>query len=494
MAERRIAWVVVLSILISMFVISMLALSTSALLPDDVQVDFTVLKNKAGPGEWASFEVTITNKGIAYDVFTIINDLEGVEWSMLTEPQRTSIIIKGGTSEKVKILLKDQNLTRDWRRPQFVTVFVENKDRTVRKTVKLPVYLLPGKVQEGVYFDVTPVFPDRVDPRVPQSFKLVIKNSNWYEYQNVRVALKSADFERESFLSFAPNETKSSEFTVTFDPATPPKKETVAVTVSSGGVVYTIDEKMYEVIAYNTPFEQTRAKDSSFLKVTETITLRNVDNVDETQDAAVPASWLTRLLSTPLPDAAVRVVDGKKAYLWSIAVPAGDTAVVQLVTNYRLILYALFLITLVLFLWYMFRSPVLLLKRAEFVKTKEGAITEIDIRLTIENKSMTELRNVTLIDHVPALMQLVWKPKHTFRPKKITAVPHGHVMYWNFDLTPQEERILTYTVAPKLSVIGELHLPPAALKYIYDRHELKAHSNDVYVTNLRMDEKDEMQG
>lgn len=486
MAARRIALLTVLGILISM-----LALPASALLPDDVQVDFAVLKNKAGPGEWASFEVTITNKGIAYDVFTIINDLEGVEWSMLTEPQRTSIIIKGGTSEKVKILLKDQNLTRDWRRPQFVTVFVENKDRTVRKTLKLPIYLLPGKVQEGVYFDVTPVFPDRVDPRVPQSFKLVIKNSNWYEYQNVRVALKSADFERESFLSFAPNETKSVEFTVAFDPATPPKKETIAVTVSSGSVVYTIDEKRYEVIAYNTPFEQTSTKESSFLKATTTITVQNVDNVEETQDVAVPASWLTRLLSTPVPDTEARAVEGTggtKAYVWQLTIPAGGTATVKLVTNYRLILYATIILALAIFLWYMFRSPVLLLKRAEFVKTKEGAITEIDVRLTIENKSMAELRNVTLIDHVPALMQLVWKPKHTFRPKKITAVPHGHVMYWNFDLTPQEERILTYTVAPKLSVIGELHLPPAALKYIYDRHELKAHSNDVYVTNLRMDE------
>lgn len=485
MAAHKIAWVVVLSILISM-----LALPASALLPDDVQVDFVVLKNKAGPGEWASFQVTITNKGIAYDVFNIINDLEGVEWSMLTEPQtRTSLIIKGGASEKIKILLKDQNLTRDWRRPQFVTLFVENKDRTVRKTLKLPIYLLPGKVQEGVYFDVTPVFPDRVDPRVPQSFKLVIKNSNWYEYQNVRVALKSADFERESFLSFAPNETKSAEFTVTFDPATPPKKETVAVTVSSGSVVYTIDEKMYEVIAYNTPFEQTSTKESSFLKATKTITAKNVDNVEETQDVAIPASWLTRVLSTPSPDTKARVVDGTKAYVWQLTIPTGATTTVQLVTNYRLILYATLILALAIFLWYMFRSPVLLLKRAEFVKTQEGAITEIDIRLTIENKSMTELRNVTLIDHVPALMQLVWKPKHTFRPKKITAVPHGHVMYWNFDLTPQEERILTYTVAPKLSVIGELHLPPAALKYVYDRHELKAHSNDVYVTNLRMDEK-----
>lgn len=481
----------------------MLALPASALLPDDVQVDFAVLKNKAGPGEWASFDITITNKGVAYDVFTIINDLEGVEWSMLTEPQRTSIIIKGGTSEKVKILLKDQNLTRDWRRPQFVTMFVENKDRTVRKTLKLPVYLLPGKVQEGVYFDVTPLFPDRVDPRSPQSFKLVIKNSNWYEYQNVRVALKSADFERESFLSFAANETKSAEFTVAFDPATPPKKETVAVTVSSGGVVYTIDEKTYEVIAYNTPFEQTSTKESSFLKATKTITAKNVDNVEETQDVAIPASWLTRVLSTPSPDAEARAVErtggtggsgtdgatAETAYVWQLTIPAGGTAMVQLVTNYRLILYATLILALAIFLWYMFRSPVLLLKRAEFVKTKEGAITEIDVRLTIENKSMAELRNVTLIDHVPALMQLVWKPKHTFRPKKITAVPHGHVMYWNFDLTPQEERILTYTVAPKLSVIGELHLPPAALKYVYDRHELKAHSNDVYVTNLRMDEK-----
>lgn len=490
MAHHRIVSLIIFSILISM-----LAIPASALLPDDVAADFRVLKNKVGPGEWASFEITIANKGIAYDVFNVVNDLEGVEWSMLTEPHtRTSIIIKGGTSEKVTILLKDQNLTRDWRKPQFVTVFVENKDRTVRKTLKLPVYLLPGKVQEGVYFEVTPVFPDRVDPRVTQSFKLVIKNSNWYEYQNVRVALKSNDFERESILTFAPNETKSAEFTVAFDPATPPKKEIVAVTVSSGSIVYAIDEKTYEVTAYNTPFETTRQKESSFLKVTETVTAKNGDNEEETQDVAIPASWLKRLLSTPLPDTSVDTIDGVSAYVWQLTIPAGGTASVQLATNHRLILYAIIILTLAVFLWYMFRSPVLLIKRAEFVTTKEGAITEIDIRLTVENKSMTELRNVTLIDHVPALMQLVWKPKHTFRPKKVTAVPHGHVMYWNFDLTPQEERILTYTVAPKLSVIGELHLPPAALKYVYDKHELKANSNDVYVTNVRMDEKDDMQG
>lgn len=472
--------------------LSLLAFPAAALLPDDVRVDFTVLKNKVGPGEWAEFQLAIANKGVPYEVFTVVNDLEGVEWSMLTEPQtRTGLIIKGGSTEKIKILLKDLNLTRDWRRPQYVTLFVDTKDRAVRKTLKLPVYLLPGKVQEGVYFDVTPEFPNRVDPRVPQSFKLVIRNANWYEYQDVRVALKSNDFERESLVSFAPNETKSVEFTVTFDPATPPKTETVAYGVSSGGVVYNIDKKTYDVAAYNTPFEQTSQKETSFLRTSETITIHNRDNIEEQQDIPVPVSLLQRVLGSAEPDADVRTIDGQKAYVWSLTLPAGGTATVQLVTNYRIIFYTVLVLAIILFFWYMFKSPVVLIKRAEFVKTAHGAITEIDVRLTIENRGNVELRNVKLIEHIPNLMQLVWKPKHTFHPKKITAVSAGHVMYWDFDLTPKEDRILTYTLAPKLSVIGELHLPAAVLKYVYDGHELRAHSNDVYVTNLRMDEKEQ---
>lgn len=485
MAVPTLRLIVVLGILASM-----LALPIFGLLSDDVRVDFTVLRNKVGPGEWARYELTIENRGIAYDVFNIVNDLEGVEWSMLTEPQsRAGIIIKGGSQEKIKILLKDLNLTRDWRRPQFVSIFVENKDRTVRKTIKLPVYLIPGPVVEGVYFDVTPTFPDRIDPRKTHSFKLTIKNNNWQEYQDVRVAVKSTDFERESLVNFGPNETKSVEFTVTFDPMLQPKTETIAVTLSSGGIVYHIDEQQYDVVAYNTPFETTSTKETSFLKVTETITAKNGDNVEETQDVVRPASWFKRLLGSTSPPAEVRDVDGTKAYVWSLTLPPGGAATLAITTNYRLILYTVLLLAVIIFLWHMFQSPVVVVKRAEFVKTQEGAISEIDLRLDVENRSNADLRNVKLIEHIPNLMKIVWKSKHTFHPKKVTAVANGHVMQWEFDLTPKEERILSYTLVPRLSVLGELRLAPATLKYVYDNHELKATSNEVYVTNVRMDGK-----
>ncbi len=478
-------------ILVGLVLILWMAVPAVALLPTDVVADFRVIKNKVGPGEWAMFELHIENRGVAYDVFNIVNDLEGIEWSMLTEPQsRTGIIIKGKGTEKIKILLKDLNLTRSWRRPYFVTVFVETKDRAVRKTMKLPVYLMPGPVVEGVYFDVIPDIPERIDPRKTQSLKLIVKNNNWYEYSDVRVAVKTADFERESFLSFAPNETKSVEFTVSFDPATPPKQEKVAITVSVGGVVYYIGEKTYEIVAYNTPFVVEPEKKTSFLKMTETLTVTNTDNVEQTQTVSSPVSRLESLLGSAVPNAGISDVAGIRSYVWPLTLPPAGSAVLTLTTNYRLILYAVLILAVVIFLWHMFQSPVVVVKRAEFVKTKQGAITEIDVRLNIENKGKKELRNVKLIEHVPHIMKIVWKPKHTFRPKKSATTPHGQSMVWEFDLTAKEERILSYTLAPRLSVIGELRLDSATLKYHYDNHEFKAHSNEVYVTNVQMDEKE----
>ncbi len=482
---RKHAWTMVVFLLL-------LLPTVSATLPDDIVLETKLIKNRIGPAQWAEFELTIHNNGLAFDAFTILNDLEGTEWSMLTEPQtRTDLIIKGGTSESIKILLKDINLPRDYKRPYFVKVFVYTKDRKVRKYVKLPVYLMPGDVREGVHFEVTPDFPKQLDPRRSHSFIVNVKNENWYDYEDIRVSVKSADFERVSLLTFAPNETKSVEFTVFLPPDTPPKNEKVALTVSKKGTVYFLDEQSYTVIGYNTPFQQNQEETSSFLKTKKTLYIKNVDNDAQSQEITQPVSTFASFFTSTDPETQTETINSEKHYVWDISLNPKEEVKIIINTNYRGLFYAGILLAIVLFLWYMFQSPVVVVKRAEFVKTQQGGINSIDIRLVIYNRGGRELRDVTLVEHVPTLMKTHWKSKHTFHPKRVSHVKHGKIMYWEFDLTPKEERIISYTLIPRLSVIGDLTLPRTMLRYTWDKHKLKSYSNEVRVSNLKLGEQEE---
>ena len=102
------------------------------------------------------------------------------------------------------------------------------------------------------------------------------------------------------------------------------------------------------------------------------------------------------------------------------------------------------------------------------VETKEGGISELKVLITLLNRSSSQLSDVHIIDRIPGIADL--KPDHevgTLRPSQVLHHDQqGTQLRWSIEtIDPHEERILSYKIRTKLSVLGGLNLPPLRLTY-----------------------------
>lgn len=479
-------------IITAIFVFSLFSLSILALDEEGIKVQYNPIKNKIGYAEWAEFDLLISNVepgygSAGYVAFSLVNDLEGVEWSMLTSPQSVStIVLRGGESEKIRVLLKDINLPRNYKKPVYAPLILKSRDNAIRKIINLPVYLMPSEIGESpTELSITTNFPENIDPRASQSFKIDIKNNNWNDYVDLKVLVKSADFERDSIIALGPNEAKTVEFTVDFGDGLSPKKETASITLSSGGKILASQQVPYEIILYNIPFEKEEKVSTNFLLVTDSVAVKNSANTEEEQQVLIETGWLKKFISSTMPKANVWESEGRYYHAWTLRLAPGEVFEITVKTNYRLVLYAVLIIALAVFLWFMFKTPIVIVKQAEYTKISHEGISEVDIRVIVQNRSNKEFRDVKLVERVPSLLQMIQKAKHTFLPKHVSTTPKGQLLWWIFDLTPYEERIITYSLKPKFTIIGDLRLPPSLLQYKIGGHHLKSTSNEMNVTSTR---------
>jgi hypothetical protein len=134
--------------------------------------------------------------------------------------------------------------------------------------------------------------------------------------------------------------------------------------------------------------------------------------------------------------------------------------------------------------YYFFRSPIIIQKSA--FKLSEGeangeGINDLKIRLYVKNRSNKVIEQVKLVDRIPSTIE-VEKDFHlgTIRPDKLLKNPPKPTKaVWNIPaLEPFEERIITYRIRSKLSIVGGVTLPSAYVKFRNSRgNELTTHSN-----------------
>ena len=129
-----------------------------------------------------------------------------------------------------------------------------------------------------------------------------------------------------------------------------------------------------------------------------------------------------------------------------------------------------------------------MLKRATVVGSHEEGITELKVVVELVNRSGKLVRHVKVIDLVPHLAEVVREFKETMlAPSKI--VPHeqrGTLVRWDIDMMdPKEHRILMYRVRTKLSVLGGMTLPVAAVHFTVEGHAREAVSDKPEIRHHR---------
>ena len=134
-------------------------------------------------------------------------------------------------------------------------------------------------------------------------------------------------------------------------------------------------------------------------------------------------------------------------------------------------------------LYSIFRSDIVVKKHAVVLGTKEGGITEMKVIMNVRNRIGRPIKNIAIIDNVPNIADIQKEFQiGTLKPTKIvTHERKGNLIKWNIDfLEKYEERIITYKVRSKLSILGKFKLPPAVIKYENEKgRDVITHSNSV---------------
>jgi len=162
-------------------------------------------------------------------------------------------------------------------------------------------------------------------------------------------------------------------------------------------------------------------------------------------------------------------------YTWEKLLQPGESVTVSTTTNYTMPLIILILIVVIVLLVKIYtRTALVVNKQVSYVKTKGG---EFALRVKLHVKAKKHVSKVQIIDRLPGMTKLYEKFGHA--PDRIEHATRR--LFWDIpSLSPGEERVFSYIIYSKVSVVGRFELPSATA--IFER-EGKTHeilSNKTY--------------
>ena len=320
---------------------------------------------------------------------------------------------------------------------------------------------------------------DDIDPRDELKIRVKLENQNRRNLENVRVKIRSNTINKDYDVSLGPLEEKELKFFVKLSQYTPPQKDVMKVSIivpeHDQGFRFDLDPMPLEILDFRDFKEETK-EEKGFLKTTYLITLKNDGNEPHQDQYVIKSAFFRNIFVTSTP----RAEKIKGDLVWDLDIKPSDNELIMYTVNYQPILIVIILLILVSVAYIIFRSPAILKKTATVVATKEGGISELKIIIEIVNRSKKPIKHIKLIDTVPRIANLTkdydigtLKPDHIVRHDR-----KGTLIKWNIDaIDPGEERVISYKIKSKLSILGGVTLPSAVIKFDAGKRHRTANSN-----------------
>ncbi len=460
----------------------------------DFKVKIEVLENEITNYGTAKFDVDVMNSKNKIDFFGIMFT-ETDEWKWIrTEPlgygtTENKLYPAKSSSFEVHMEPKD-----DIKSGSYIVKSVF-KLRISEDTVEVPfdVYIKTSRTAKYTPDIRTTIILDKeVDPRKENTVKLVLENMNarYYGADNIKIVLESDLFWRKEISTgLSPKlSDKTPNVTLEFPLELDAKQEPVEDTITG---YFVIDNKTYplaaygfEVLDYTGSFKEVAELDKSLFKKSVSATYTNTGNNVKKQLIQVPTGFFSRFFTKTTPPAKVtKEIDGGRYFEWEIELEPGESVTIETVTSYRWFFYLLLIAGFFLILNYVMQSPVEIKKEAHNLETAEGGISEMKVKLHVFNKSTKHIGKLEIIDKVPNIVEVMDEfDVGTLKPNKIVKQQGSTMIKWDVEeLDPNEERILTYKIKSKLSILGDFTLPVANIKYYRGKKKVLVYSNNVSV-------------
>ncbi|MBW3003827.1 hypothetical protein KY337_04645 [Candidatus Woesearchaeota archaeon] len=449
------------------FVIFILSLSFVAAAHFEVSSD--EVTDRITLQEDAKVNVTITNNDVYTEIYRF--SVKNPNWNLFAEDisiKNTGLALKSGGTEKVVLILKPTSDAPGGR--NTITLLVE-----AEKSGEVVEHEFPVVVRKDGYGGYIPAIlasveiPTEIDPREEFLIKVHFENQNVRYNENVVVKFTSNLINQEFTTTLDALENKTETYKVKLDRLTSPTTDKLKTIVEIDDTVFTPDAKEFVIIDYTGDFGMDVQETESFFKTVREITYTNTGNQESKQIAKYPIGGLASLFTTSQPKkTSVIKQDGERYMGWETTLAPTETFSVTVTTDYRWLLIVIIVIVVLLVYLKIMKAPVLISKSAKNIERKEGGISEMKVSVNVKNNSNKMLENVEIRDIVPNIAELhkdfevgTLAPTRTFKNKS-----GNTVVKWDIDdLDPHEERIISYKIKSKLSILGDFDLPVAIIKY-----------------------------
>jgi len=327
--------------------------------------------------------------------------------------------------------------------------------------------------------------PSVIDPREPVLITIMIENQNTLNLTDLKLKIDSTldNFNTEQDLTLGSLGKKAIELSYELDPLQEPGEYKLSFDLLKGKEsIETAEPKTVTISSVNPVYIEKLDVSSGFLRTVVTATYTSNSNVKDVQTVKYPTSMLKRLFtSTSLPSK-TQNIDEQLYKTVELELGPGETKTVEFTESYWPALIVLIAVLIGLLIYMKYKSPVKIRKGITDIKIKEGGVSELKIMLEIKNVSKKNLKNIIIVDYVPNITDLSKEfIEGTLKPTRMLKHPtKGTVLKWELEeITAGEDRLISYDLKAKLSIIGNFRVPRA--KVILKR---KGKNKHVYSNSL----------
>lgn len=466
--------------LLLVFMIICMAGSVFAI--SDSDIDISTVKDNIMQDESAKFTVNILNNGsVAKDIKMYSPD---VEWTIVT----TTITAYPKKEVSEDLVIKPTKYIS----PGMYGINLHFKDLETEELIKKVLFVNvkpPGQAVSNYVPSVTleATMEKKIVPGENIIITAIIENQNTLLLEGSELKIRSdlEVFNTDEEVDINSLEKKALELTYAVDDLQEPGTYSVSFELERNGQELARGEPIEVEVTQSTPnYEEEVEVDKGFLRTTEIVTYTSNSNIADVQTKKVGSGIFKRLFTETSVESKVIEDEGKKHLVFDLELGPGETKKVWITTNYRVLLYAIVVILMGLFVYFKYKSPLKVIKSVSNVQMKEGGISNLKIMLQIKNNSNKKLKDVQVVDYVPNIAD-VSKDfiEGTLKPSKLLMhEKKGTILKWELsEIAPGEERLISYNIKSKLSIIGNFKLPRGKVIFKQKKREIYSYSNTLGV-------------
>lgn len=406
------------------------------------------------------FTLSITNSGMKTGTFMINPDPyyslpSSYVATFAVKPKMVEI--PNGQTRDVEVTLKMKHtvLPRD-NYATYVTVEdIEDKSSKVEHNLVMNI-IPPDEV-----VSVSTSIPRSVAPNGEFTVTVDFRNNMNTKLSDIEVYVGSELFEETKTMILFPLQERSEKFSFRVPAMAKPEEYAFSVRVYQNGVLngkfsgaFTVQE--------NSDVETGIEIDEGFLTKTVTVKKRNYGNYMATEYYDYPASRITGMFISASAVAASEDSDGLH---WIFDIQPGGDVFLEVKVSYVPLLIALIVIAFFGAVAYYLLTRGLIVRKKIFKLKRSPGTARFTVMLHIKNRTRGPVRDMTVFEILPKFIE---PSTHfsTLKPSAVQEGEKGEKLSWKIpELMKGEERIISYQVDSRITVLGDVSLPVCMVRY-----------------------------